>query len=60
MSDINLTAYNVFRRDLAKIFKTFNSYTQTDFTGEIGTSTDFDCKADLETNLSQLYDLDLD
>ncbi|KRJ99142.1 uncharacterized protein LOC26536399 [Drosophila yakuba] len=50
MSDINLTAYNVFRRELAKIFKTFNSYTQTDFTEEFGTSTDFDYKADLETN----------
>ncbi|KQS61907.1 uncharacterized protein LOC26527025 [Drosophila erecta] len=53
MSDINLTAYNVFRNDLARIFKTFNSYTQTEFTEEIGTSTNFDCKADLDTNSSQ-------
>ncbi|XP_070067796.1 uncharacterized protein [Drosophila takahashii] len=60
MSDINLTAYNVFRRDLARIFKTFNSYTQTDFTEEISTNTDLDCKSDLEQDLSQIYDLDLD
>ncbi|KMY90941.1 uncharacterized protein LOC116802096 [Drosophila sechellia] len=59
MSDINLTAYNAFRRDLARILKTFNSYTQTDFTEETGTNTDFDCKDDLETNLSELYDLEL-
>ncbi|XP_016964398.1 uncharacterized protein LOC108034122 [Drosophila biarmipes] len=60
MSDINLTAYNVFRRDLARIFKTFNSSTQTDFTDDISTNTDLDYKSDLELNLSQIYDLELD
>ncbi|XP_044316002.1 uncharacterized protein LOC108049373 [Drosophila rhopaloa] len=60
MSDINLVAYNVFRRDLARIFRTFNSSTQTDFTDEIGTSTDLDVKAGSESSLSKLYDLELD
>ncbi|XP_017116937.1 uncharacterized protein LOC108138901 [Drosophila elegans] len=60
MCEINLVAYNVFRRDLARIFKTFNSSTQTDFTEEIGTSTDLDVKADSEPSLSKLYDLELD
>ncbi|XP_041675713.1 uncharacterized protein LOC108106853 [Drosophila eugracilis] len=60
MSDINLSAYNIFRRDLSRIFKTFNSYTQTEFTADIGTSTELDCKSDLDSNLSQIYDLELD
>nr|NP_001260560.1 uncharacterized protein Dmel_CG43731 [Drosophila melanogaster]AGB93095.1 uncharacterized protein Dmel_CG17344 [Drosophila melanogaster] len=60
MSDINLTAYNAFRRDLARIYKTFSSYTQTDFTEDYGTNTDFDCPADVESNLSKLYDLELE
>ncbi|XP_017033918.1 uncharacterized protein [Drosophila kikkawai] len=60
MSDINLVAYNVFRRDLAKIFRTFNSSTQTDFTDDIGTSTEFDLKSSSEITLSKLYDLELD
>ncbi|XP_002023118.2 uncharacterized protein LOC6597980 [Drosophila persimilis] len=42
MSDKNLAAFNAFRRDLARIQKTFSSYTQTDFTQEVGTSTDFE------------------
>lgn len=61
MSDINLVAYNAFRRDLAKIFRTFNSSTQTDFTEETGTITEFnDLKSVSDTTLSNLYDLELD
>ncbi|KRF98797.1 uncharacterized protein Dwil_GK28059 [Drosophila willistoni] len=40
MTDTNLKAYNAFRRDLAKIHRTFNSYTQTEFTDDAATCTD--------------------
>ncbi|XP_017060981.1 uncharacterized protein LOC108101238 [Drosophila ficusphila] len=59
MSDINLVAYNRFRRDLAKIFNTFNSSTQTDFTEDIGIDSNLDRK-DSELTLSNFYDLELD
>ncbi|XP_020804859.1 uncharacterized protein LOC110181453 [Drosophila serrata] len=60
MSDINLVAYDIFRRDLAKIFRTFNSSTQTDFTEDTATTTQFELKSKSDTALSKLYDLDLD
>ncbi|XP_017835054.1 uncharacterized protein LOC117134633 isoform X1 [Drosophila busckii] len=40
MTDVNWTAYDAFRRDLAKVHKTFSCCTQTDFTEEAGTLTD--------------------
>nr|XP_017097959.2 uncharacterized protein LOC108126040 [Drosophila bipectinata] len=60
MSDINLAAYDAFRRDLAGIFKTFSAYTQTDFTKEVGTDTKVDLESASESQLSKLYDLDLE
>lgn len=40
MSDAHRAAYNAFRCELAKVHKTFNSCTQTNFTEEVGTETE--------------------